>query len=204
MADDTELAEQARSGDPGALSALVKRYHGALLRVARSLVRGDSVAEEVVQDTWVAVLDGVERFEGRSSFKTWLFRILANRAATRGAREARSVPLSSLGDGKETEPAVSPDRFLAGFWKKPPSRWNDPSAEKNVQNVQIQAILERELDLLPQAQKSVVVLRDVEGLEPAEVCAALGISEANQRVLLHRGRSRLRTALERHLGKAPA
>ena len=192
--EDTELAERARAGDTGAITSLVQRYHGALLRFAKSRVRGESLAEEVVQDTWLAVLGGMEKFEGRSAFKTWLFRILSNRAATKGAREARSVPLSAVTD--ETEPAVAPEQFFAGFWRKSPSRWTDPSAENRVQDIQVRRLLEAELDKLPELQRAVVVLRDVEGVESPEVCTILGITEANQRVLLHRGRTKLRAALD--------
>jgi RNA polymerase sigma-70 factor (ECF subfamily) len=198
VTDDADLLQRLRAGDEAAFAALVDRLHPSLLRVARLFVRSDAVAEEVVQETWVAVLDGLDRFEGRASLNTWIGRILANRARTRAVREGRSLPLSAIeGDG---EPAVDRDRFgPRGFWATPPRPWEDPGAEKLLLRRELGALLARELVRLPEAQRAVVELRDVDGWTAEEVCNVLDLSETNQRVLLHRGRSRLRAALERHL-----
>jgi len=173
--------------------ALVGRYQGSLLRVARTFVPSDAVAEEVVQDTWMGVVRGIDRFEGRSSFKTWLFRILVNRARTSGVREHRSVPLDPA------EPAVSPARFAGnGSWTEPVTPWEADIDDRLVADSWGPA-LRAAIDELPDRQRDVVLLRDVEGLSGADVCEVLGLSEGNQRVLLHRGRSRLRTVLEAEL-----
>ncbi len=190
---DEALLGRLRSGDESAFLGLVARYNGSLLRVARGFVPNEAVAEEVVQDTWIGVVRGVDRFEGRSSFKTWLFRILVNRARTAGVREHRHDTFDP------TEPAVSPDRFDAtGAWADPVTPW-----ESDVDDRLVAATwgpsLQSALDALPDRQRDVVVLRDVEGLTSEDVCAVLGISEGNQRVLLHRGRTRLRAALESEL-----
>jgi RNA polymerase sigma-70 factor (ECF subfamily) len=164
------------------------------------------VAEEVVQETWLAVLQGLGAFEGRSSLKTWIFRILSNRAKTRGKREGRMVPFPTLGgpSGEEgDEPAVDPARFSPdGHWRDPPRTWGSESPEDLLLRAEIRASVERALADLPPAQRAVVTLRDVEGFESDETCAALDISEANQRVLLHRGRARVRRALEGVLDRA--
>jgi len=190
---DEALLARLRSGDESAFLALVERYNGSLLRVARGFVPNEAVAEEVVQDTWIGVVRGVDRFEGRSSFKTWLFRILVNRARTTGVREHRHDTFDP------TDPAVSPDRFDAsGAWAEPLTPWEDGVDDRVVAAAWAPA-LRAALDELPARQRDVVVLRDVEGLSSEDVCTVLGISEGNQRVLLHRGRSRLRTALESEL-----
>jgi RNA polymerase sigma-70 factor (ECF subfamily) len=183
MESDGELLVRLRSGDERAFVSLVERYTDPMLRLASSFVLSRAVAEEVVQDTWLALLRGIGGFEGRSSLKTWLFRILVNQARTTGTREHRSVPVA------DTEPAVDPARFdTSGHWADPPERWLMTGEDRKV----IRAFLER----LPDRQREVVVLRDVEGLSSEEVCGVLGISEVNQRVLLHRGRSRLRQLFE--------
>ncbi len=193
MDSDEALLDRLRNGDETAFLALVGRYNGSLLRVARTYVPNDAVAEEVVQDTWIGVVRGVDRFEGRSSFKTWLFRILVNRARTTGVREHRHDTFDP------TEPAVSPDRFDAsGAWAEPIAPWESDADDRLVADTWA-ASLRTALDGLPERQRDVVVLRDVEGLRSEDVCAVLGISEGNQRVLLHRGRSRLRAALESEL-----
>ena len=193
MESDVELLARLRDGDEAAFVTLVGRYQGSLLRVARTFVPNDAVAEEVVQDTWMGVVRGIDRFEGRSSFKTWLFRILVNRARTSGVREHRSVPLDP------TEPAVSPDRFDGnGAWAEPVTPWEDDADDRLVAASWSPA-LRAAVDDLPDRQRDVVVLRDVEGLSSADVCQVLGLSEGNQRVLLHRGRSRLRNVLESEL-----
>ena len=193
MESDVELLARLRDGDEAAFVTLVGRYQGSLLRVARTFVPNDAVAEEVVQDTWMGVVRGIDRFEGRSSFKTWLFRILVNRARTSGVREHRSVPLDP------TEPAVSPDRFDGnGAWAEPVAPWEDDADDRLVAASWSPA-LRAAVDDLPDRQRDVVVLRDVEGLSSADVCQVLGLTEGNQRVLLHRGRSRLRNVLESEL-----
>ncbi len=197
MVDESELVALLQAGDEQAFVTLVDLYHGPLLRLASTFVPSRAVAEEVVQDTWLGVIRGIERFEGRSSLKTWLFRIVVNRARTAGVRERREVPLDQSG-----EPAVPPERFnAAGGWSSPPTPWAD-DAEDRIVARQTAAKVSRHLNLLPDRQRQVVVMRDFEGLPATEVCTILGITEANQRVLLHRGRSRLRNMLERELGKA--
>jgi RNA polymerase sigma-70 factor (ECF subfamily) len=172
----------------------VERYHEAMLRLAVSFVPSHAVAEEVVQDTWLAVLRGLDGFEGRSSLKSWLFRILVNRARTTGTREHRSVPVA------DPEPAVDPARFAAaGSWADPPEHWIE-AAERRVEAGKLAGRIRVWLDELPARQREVVQLRDVEEMSSEEVCAVLSISEANQRVLLHRGRSRLRQLFEDELG----
>lgn len=190
---DEVLLERLRGGDESAFLALVTRYHASMIRVARGFVPNAAVAEEVVQDTWIGVVRGVERFEGRSSLKTWLFRILVNRARTAGVREHRTDTFDP------TEPAVAPDRFDAtGAWAEPVVPWESDTDDRLVAATWGPA-LRAALDGLPDRQRDVVVLRDVEGLSSDDVCDVLGISAGNQRVLLHRARSRLRAELESEL-----
>jgi RNA polymerase sigma-70 factor, ECF subfamily len=190
MDTDRELLVRLRSGDEHAFVSLVERYHEPMLRLAVSFVPSRAVAEEVVQDTWLAVLRGLDGFEGRSSLKTWLFRILVNRARTTGTRELRSVPVA------DPEPAVDPSRFDAsGSWADPPERWIE-EAEGRMEAVKLADRIRTWIGELPARQREVVILRDLEEMSSGEVCAVLAISEGNQRVLLHRGRSRLRQLLE--------
>jgi RNA polymerase sigma-70 factor (ECF subfamily) len=203
--DDYQLLSNVRDGDESAFVTLVERYHSSLVRLARMYVE-PSAAEDVVQDTWVGVLRGLSAFEGRASFKTWLFRILMNRARTRAVRNARSIPLSLIAQ-REVEsnaPAVDPSRFQAadgrypGHWLLKPSA--DELPEERLLAGELGDLVQRALGTLPPAQSEVVRLRDVEGLPSAEVCQLLNLTEGNQRILLHRGRSRIRTALEAYLG----
>jgi RNA polymerase sigma-70 factor, ECF subfamily len=197
MEPDEELLRRLRAGDERAFVMLVERHNGAMLRLALSFVPSRAVAEEVVQDTWLAALRGLAAFEGRSSLKTWLFAILVNRARTTGVREARSVPVADAG------PAVDASRFGPdGAWAVPPEHWIE-EAENRIDAVKLADQLRVLLDTLPVRQREVVLLRDVEELSSADVCHVLAISEANQRVLLHRGRAKLRQALESELGGAP-
>jgi RNA polymerase sigma-70 factor (ECF subfamily) len=197
MDADGSLLRRLRDGDEQAFAALVERYHLPMIRLALSFVSSHAVAEEVVQDTWLAVLRGLDRFEERSSLRTWLFAILVNRARTTGVREARTVPVADAG------PAVDASRFgPSGAWALPPEHWVE-EAENRIDAAKLSQLLRGGLDGLPGRQREVVVLRDVEGLSSAEVCEVLAISEANQRVLLHRGRSKLRQALELELGGGP-
>jgi RNA polymerase sigma-70 factor (ECF subfamily) len=192
--EDAELVERLREGDERAFVALVSRHHATMLRVARPYVQNAAVAEEVVQDTWLAVLRGLDNFAGRSSFRTWLLAILVNRARSTGVREHRSVPIGDAG------PAVDGSRFDAGgAWMAPPQHWIEDSDERLLAEG-LSDYIRTTLEGLPARQREVVMLRDVDGLSSEEVCAALGISDGNQRVLLHRGRSQLRQALETRLG----
>lgn len=180
-------------------TALVQRHGGALLRLARAFVRDDAVAEEVVQDTWMAVLDGLGGFEERASFRTWLYRILANRARTRAAREGRTVPFSALEGAKEGAPGVDPERFdAAGAWRDPPVAWTDEDPERLAIAEETRAVIEAAVAALPPAQRAVLVLRDQDGLSTEEICNLLDLTVTNQRVLLHRPRTRVRQALEAH------
>jgi RNA polymerase sigma-70 factor (ECF subfamily) len=199
---DAEIVAALRRGDQSVFADLVDAYSPGLMRVARMYVRDRAVAEEVVQETWIAVLRGIDRFEGRSSLKTWIFRILMNTAKTRGQRESRSIPFSAAGG--DDEASVDPDRFLgadhqwAGGWMLGPSEWQTPEEEllQGETREQILAAIEQ----LPDQQRAVITLRDIEGFPANEVSAALGISDGNQRVLLHRARSKVRAAIESYLG----
>ena len=190
MEADGELLLRLRSGDERAFVSLVQRYQEQMLRLATSFVPNQAVAEEVVQDTWLALLRGLDRFEGRSSLKTWLFSILVNQARTTGTKEHRSVPVP------DPEPAVDPARFDAGgSWADPPEQWVE-AAEGRLEAGKLADRLRALMDELPARQRQVVLLRDVDELSSEEVCSVLAISDGNQRVLLHRGRSRLRQLFE--------
>jgi RNA polymerase sigma-70 factor, ECF subfamily len=192
---DAVLVARLRAGDDGAFGELVDHYHNSLLRLASAFVPSQAVAEEVVQETWLGVVRGIDRFEGRSSLKTWLFRILVNRARSAGVRERRHAAPAS-------EPAVAPGRFTAhGQWREPPAPWTDDDAVERLAASETAAAIGRCLTELPEAQRRVVLMRDVEGLGADEVCTLLGISDGNQRVLLHRGRSRIRNLLEQDVDR---
>jgi RNA polymerase sigma-70 factor, ECF subfamily len=196
--EDAQLVERIRAGDEAAFAMLVHDYGGAMLRVAQMYVSSRAVAEDVVQEAWLGVLNGIDRFEGRSSLKTWIFRILTNTAKTRGQREARSLPFSSLGgdDSEGFEPAVGPERFIGtGHWGIPPRAW----PEERLLSGETRSVIEAAIELLPPAQRAVITLRDVQGWSADEVRNALELSETNQRVLLHRARAKVRSALERYL-----
>ncbi|HVN08334.1 MAG TPA: sigma-70 family RNA polymerase sigma factor [Patescibacteria group bacterium] len=202
-AEELALVEGLRRGDEDAFLTLVRRYQALLKRVARMYVRTDAVADEVVQETWLGVFEGIERFEGRASLKTWVVRILMNRARSRGERESRMVPFSALAaeEAGRSDPAVPAERFqdaarnYPGHWSVPLPRWGD-EPEKWVISLETLEYLRGAIEQLPSAQRTVVTLRDEQEWTAEEVCEALGITEANQRVLLHRGRSKLRKALE--------
>jgi RNA polymerase sigma-70 factor, ECF subfamily len=202
--DEMRLIEGLRAGDEAAFIELMRRYGPSMLRVAQLYVRSRSVAEEVVQDSWLAVFNGISRFEGRSSLKTWLFRILTNTAKTRAVREGRSVPFSALGGDEEGASTVDPDRFMGpeqrfpGHWSIPPASWAGEPEQRLVASETLD-VIRREIDKLPPAQALVITMRDVEGFSSEEVRNALDISESNQRVLLHRARTRVRRALEDYL-----
>jgi RNA polymerase sigma-70 factor (ECF subfamily) len=198
--DDQELVARARDGDEEAFAQLVRRYSPMLLRLARMYVPTDALAEDVVQETWVAVVRGLERFEGRSSFKTWLFRILVNRAKTRGVREHRSIPFASVSGGSDEDgdegPTVDPARFTSeGAWTSAPADWRD-DPETALDSAEALRVAREAIDELPERQKIVITLRDLEGLSSDEVRNVLDLTETNQRVLLHRARAKVRKALE--------
>jgi RNA polymerase sigma-70 factor (ECF subfamily) len=204
--DERQLLDALIQGDETAFSTLVDRYHASMLRVSTLYVADEAVAEDVVQETWLDVLQGLKRFEGRSSLKTWIFRILSNNAKTRGKRESRSVPFSSFDDyGLETdEPAVEHQRFLPedhpnwpGHWAVPPQPWNRTMEELALMK-ELMAHVEAAINGLPPSQRAVITVRDIEGYSAEEACNIFDLSETNQRVLLHRARSKVRRVLERY------
>lgn len=206
--EESTLLDALRRGDEDAFTRLVGEHHASLRRLARLYVVNGALADEVVQDTWLGVIRGIWAFEGRSSLKTWIFRILVNRARTRAVRESRSASFTatlSVESGAEPEPSVSPEHFLSGddspapgYWVRPPL---DPgsSPERSLLTQELRERLRTVIDALPSNLRIVLWLRDVEGWSSEEVCSALAIQETNQRVLLHRARSRVRVALEPYL-----
>ena len=202
-AEETELLARLRAGDERAFEALVERHYPTMLAVARHYVSSRAVAEEGVQEAWLGVLKGIDRFQGRSSLRTWILRILVNTAKTRGTREARTVPFAALAAGDD-EPAVEPGRFrgpddpFPGHWRGYPGDWQrlpeDALSERETLAVVLAAI-----ERLPLPQRLVIAMRDIQGCSSEEVCEVLDVSDGNQRVLLHRARSKVRSALERHL-----
>jgi RNA polymerase sigma-70 factor, ECF subfamily len=200
---DDALVDALRAGDEAAFASLLDRYYDTMLRVARTHVATREAAEDVVQETFLGVINGIDRFEARSSLRTWMFRILTNIAKSCGEREGRSRPFSSLApELGADEPSVDPDRFIAsgrwaGYWATPPVGHDVPEAR--VLAAEAGDRLISAIEALPAAQRTVITLRDVKGFSAAEVCELLGVSEANQRVLLHRARSKTRAALERYL-----
>ncbi len=203
--EDGVLLAALRAGDEAAFIALVEQYHGQLVRVSLMYVATREVAEEVAQETWLGVLEGLERFEGRSSLKTWIFRILTNIARTRGVREARSVPFSALvrDETGGDEAAIDPARFQSsgeeeGAWLLAPAHW-DEMPESALMSAETLAVVRTAIETLPPAQRQVIQFRDIDGWAAEEVCNVLELSETNQRVLLHRARSKVRRALEVYL-----
>jgi len=201
-ADDLRTVEALRRGDEAAFTMLITEYHGALVRLATLYVNDRAVAEDVAQETWIAVLHGIGRFEGRSSLKTWLFRILTNRAKTRAQREGRYVPLSAEDEDNENAPSVSAERFNpdTGHWDARPSGWGN-IPEERLLSQETRTLIQKAIDALPPKQREVITLRDINGWSSEEVCNILEISETNQRVLLHRARSKVRQALEHYLAE---
>jgi len=207
---DEELIAALRRGDEGAFKAVVEEYSPFLTRLAMMHVPSRAIAEEVVQDTWLAVLNGLDRFEGRSSLRTWVASILLNNARTRGKREGRIVPFALLRRRYEegSGPSVDPDRFQGrgsdrpGWWARPPAAWQSPEEQLGME--QTRQVLIQAIKALPPRQREVIALRDLSGWPAVEVCNVLGISETNQRVLLHRARSKVREALEDHMQKEEA
>src|ERR671928_397391 len=205
-ATEADLLDALRAGDEAAFAALVREYHPSLVRVARMYVSSQAAAEEVAQETWLGVLNGLDRFEGRSSLKTWIFRILTNIAKTRAVRDGRTLPFSALQDpGRVPEAAVDADRFLdpehrrwPGHWAVKPEAW----PEDALVAAETRDRLAEAIEVPPPTPRAVISLRDVEGWSSEEVRNALGLSETNQRVLLHRARSKVRAALEEYLNEA--
>ena len=187
------LLHKLRAGDERTFALLLDQYCPLMSRLAMLYVSNLAVAEEVVQEAWLGVLQGLDRFEGRSSFKTWLFRILMNVAKTRSRREGRSVPFSSLREADAT--SIEPAFDAAGYWVSFPRSWGETPEERLLAQ-ETYACLQKAIEILPIRQRTVITLRDVEGWTSWEVCNLLEISEANQRVLLHRARTRVRHALE--------
>jgi RNA polymerase sigma-70 factor, ECF subfamily len=204
--DDEQLVTALRQGDESAFGWLLDEYSALLRRLARSFVSTDAAADEVVQETWLAVITGIDRFEQRASVKTWLCRILSNIARSRGVRDQRTVPFASL-DGTDDERAVSSERFQdqrgrwPGHWASAPVAWDEEPLDRLLADETLRAVRDA-IGRLPAGQQAVITLRDVEGWPSEEVCNALDISETNQRVLLHRARSRVRQTLEIHLAEA--
>lgn len=197
--------EALRRGDQDAYAGLVEELTPALTRMAMAHVPSRAVAEEVVQDTWVGVINGIDRFQGRSALRTWIFQILLNKARTRGKREKRTLPFSSFGRRAEEggdEPAVDADRFQGrdgqrpGWWARPPAEWE--GVEARIENNEVRDLLLKAIAELPPRQRDVIVLRDLQGYSSEEARNVLDLSETNQRVLLHRARSKVRAALEEH------
>lgn len=201
---DQDIIERLLAGDERTFVQLVERHRRAMYGVASTFTNNAALAEEIVQETWMAVLAGLTSFERRSSLKTWIFRILANRGRTRAAREARTVPLSSLSEEGLGEPLIDAARFNEhGMWVVPPRPWELDTPEAILSRAQTLALVERAIASLPPRQRAVLLLCDVEQLDPAEVAELLELTGANQRVLLHRARTAIRNALESELGKAP-
>jgi RNA polymerase sigma-70 factor (ECF subfamily) len=201
-AEEIELVRALRVGEAAAFEQLVDMFGRSMQRVASLYVRDRAAAEEVVQDAWIGVLRGIDRFEGRSSLRTWIFRILVNTAKTRGARESRTVPFAALSDDPDADqPSVPEDRFLGhgtawpGHWASGPAHWDVPL--ERLLSREARDVITRAIAQLPEMQQRVVTLRDVEGWSSEDVCNVLELSETNQRVLLHRARSRLRQAIDR-------
>ncbi|MGE3843289.1 MAG: RNA polymerase sigma factor [Vicinamibacterales bacterium] len=194
------LIDQLLAGDETAFTCLVNTHHAPLLRFARLFVGDVATAEDVVQETWVAVLNGLGAFEGRSALKTWIYGILANKAKTRAVRDKRTLPFAALSAAELAEAPVDGDRFDAsGSWATPPAQWEMDTPERLVLDKEARAVLDEAIASLPDAQRAVLTLRDIEDLDTATICNILAITETNQRVLLHRARARVRAALDRYL-----
>jgi RNA polymerase sigma-70 factor (ECF subfamily) len=200
---DEQIVLALRAGDEPTFRDLFERNYPMMKRVARGYVSSDAVAEEVVQDTWMAIVTGIDRFEGRSTLATWMFSILTNQAKGHSSRERRALPFSSIATGNADESSVDPDRFQKeddawpGHWATPPRPWQKP--ERRLLSLEARAHLKQALAQLPARQRLIVGLRDIEGISAEEVCDLLALSPENQRVLLHRGRARLRACLEEYI-----
>jgi RNA polymerase sigma-70 factor (ECF subfamily) len=199
---EAELLMRLRDGDEAAFNLLFDRYHALTVRVARSYVRSQSVAEEVAQDAWIGVIEGLRQFEGRSSLKNWIVRIAVNKARTRGVREARSLPFSALvredDDGIDLGRFRGPGDAFPGHWTSYPRTWRSLPEEATAMHETL-SVVQKAIEALPERQRLVLILRDIDGWESAEVATALELTDANERVLLHRARTKVRAVLERHL-----
>lgn len=194
------MLERLRARDEAAFRQLVRHHHVGMVGFARTMIKTRASAEEVVQDTWMAVISGLSGFEGRSSLKSWIFGILVNKARTRAAREGRTITFSDIGD--PDGPAVDPDRFNGrGRWSDPPEGWSDITPERILAGKQLWRYVEAIIETLPAGQRSVVTLRDIQQMSPEETSTVLGITDVNQRVLLHRARSKIRRELEKRLSR---
>ncbi len=200
--DAPEFLDALRAGENRAYRALIRRFHGSLVGVASSIIGSRAQAEEVVQDTWLAVFNNIGRFEGRSSLASWLFTIVLNRARSRISRESRTVALPAILDGIQGEErAVPHNQFLAdGHWVDPPRLWDELNPEREIGGRQLWAHVQDIIQTLPAGQKAVIILRDIEDRTAEEACALLEISPENQRVLLHRARGRIRRAIDELTG----
>lgn len=204
IASDEEFVSRLRAGDEGAFQHLLRLHHRNMAGVARYYVRSPETAEEVVQDTWVAVIEGLGGFEGRASLKAWIYAVLANKARTRAVRDGRFTSFSELdGEAGARAPAIDPERFLPdGHWRVRLRDWTVATPEQEASDRQLLGLVRAALDKLPENQRAAIVLRDIEGMSTAEACNVLGISETNHRVLLHRGRATLRTYMDDLLAPA--
>lgn len=205
--DDAAVIQGLQQGDEQIFEYVVGRYSGSMLRVALAYVPSRAVAEEVVQETWLGVFEGIGRFEGRSSFQTWLFRILSNRAKTRGVRESRyeSMGLGTGGD-QDDGPSLEDSLFVtegsrAGHWKVPPTDWEPDTPERALLSKECRETIDAAIAELPLTQRQVITLRDLEGVSSEDICNILNISETNQRVLLHRARTKVRQSLNHYFGQ---
>jgi len=206
ITDEPQLISALRAGDDHAFMQLVDAYHVKMVRLAQSFVGNAMVAEEVAQEAWLGVLRGVQRFEGRSSLQTWIFTILTNCARTRAQREQRTVPFSDVFVAEDDdEPTVDPGRFQQegrwrGHWQDGPSSWRE-IPENRILAQETLDLVRSAIESLPPNQRTVILLRDVDGVEAADVCNILQISESNQRVLLHPARAKVQAALARYLSE---
>ena len=207
--DETDLIAALRAGQESAFKSLFEMFDPTLRRVARTYARSDAVADEIVQEAWLGVIRGIDGFQGRSSLKTWIFRILVNVARTRAGREARTIPFSSAAPPGEDGGAVDADRFFPpdhdrwpGHWGQGPAAWGIPDERALAKELRGEILAA--IDSLGEAQREVITLRDIGGWDSKEVCNALGVSEVNQRVLLHRARAKVRAAVEESLGAVEA
>lgn len=196
--EDDDLCERLERGEEQAFRDLFRQHHAHMVRLARAFVADRAAAEEVAQDTWLAVLTGIGGFERRSSLKSWIYAILVNKARTRAGRDRRTISLPDFAqEGASAEPAVNPSRFDSrGYWVDPPRLWHDLNPERVVAGQQLWAHVMRAIEDLPPSQRAVILMRDVEGQGSEETCSMLGLTEANQRVLLHRARARVRQVVE--------
>lgn len=198
VTDDDKLLERLRAGDEGAFQQLIRQHHKSMIGIARSFVRNRATAEEVVQDTWLAVLEGISSFEQRSSLKAWIFGILVNKARTRAVRDGHMLSFSDIAPEEGSlEPVIDAARFTAsGSWADPPRPWDDLNPERVVSGQQLWAHVTRAIEDLPPSQRAVLIMRDIAGHSSRETCSILGITQANQRVLLHRARAKMRQVIE--------